>query len=358
MKQRMWVAAGLFLAVCASPVSVPTSAQERAAAGELIQTQVQSASLAGNKIGLSPVRGVQVYLPAGYADEGRRFPVIYFLSYFFEDETAPFANYGAKDVFDAAIAQGIIGDVIVVTADFTTPAGASWFVNSPVTGNWEDFMVRELVPHIDANYRRIARSDARGVAGDRLGGYGAIRFGMRHPEVFGAVYGLHPIGIGPGMQPMHSRPDWELLASAQSLDDLQVHGFSQIFTSIFQAHLPDPDRPPLFFTAPARRAGERLEIDAAVTQRLIDSFALNRQVGAYADNLKRLRGLKFDWGRGDPNPDHIVSLEAFTRTLDEYGVPYEAEAYRGGFGDRNWGRDGRVFNEMLPFFQQHLVFKP
>jgi hypothetical protein len=249
------------------------------------------------------------------------------------------------------------GGVIFVTADFTTPAGGSWFVNSSATGNWEDFMVRELVPFIDANYRTLARPEARGIAGDRMGGYGAIRFGMRHPDVFGSVYALHPIGIGPGLQPMFSRPNWQLLAGARSMDELRADGFSQIFTSIFQAHLPAPERAPLFFDPPARRVGSELEVDAALTQRLQDSFFLDRQVGRYADNLKRLRGLKFDWGRGDTNPDHIVSLEAFARTLDEYRVPYEAEEYRGGWGERHWTRQGRVQTDMLPFFATHLSFE-
>lgn len=217
-------------------------------------------------------------------------------------------------------------------------------------------MVRELVPHVDSHYRTLARPESRGVAGDRAGGYGAIRFGMRHPDVFGVVYALHPIGVGPGVQPMFSRPNWTLLANAGSLDDVRADGFSLIFTSIFQAHLPDPGRAPLYFAPPARRVGERLEVDAALTQRLQDSFFLDRQVGRHADNLKRLRGLKFDWGRGDANPDHIVSLQTFTRSLDEYGVPYEAEEYRGGWDDRRWDPDGRVYTDMLPFFQTKLFF--
>ncbi|MCI4591257.1 esterase family protein [Sphingobium sp. BYY-5] len=334
----------------ASAIAAPKS-------GRVISAQIHSAAFSESRIGISPVRKMGIYLPAGYADHARRFPVIYFLSSFFEDETAPFANHEAATLFDEAIRKKVIGDVIVVTADFTTPAGGSWFVNSPVTGNWEDFMVRELVPYIDANYRTLAQRDSRGVAGDRMGGYGAIRFGMRYPEIFGSVYALHPIGIGQGVQTMFSRPNWTLLANARSMDDLRVDGFSQIFTSIFQAHLPAPDRPPLFFARPASMTGGRLDVDAALTQRLQDSFFLDRQVGRYAKNLQRLRALKFDWARGDANPDHIVSLQAFTRTLDEYGISYEAEEYRGGWGERHWGKQGRVYSDMLPFFREYLEFQ-
>ncbi|MGF7151376.1 hypothetical protein FHS96_005039 [Sphingomonas zeicaulis] len=320
--------------------------------------QIASRSFAHSRIGISPTRRINIYLPAGYDEATRRFPVIYFLSNMFEDETAPFAAHDARALLDAAIADGVIGAVILVTADFTTPIGGGWYVNSAATGNWEDFMVRELVPFVDARYRTLANRDARGIAGDRMGGHGAIRFGMRHPDLFGAVYALHPIGAGLGVQPMASRPDWSLLQRARSIDDLKDQGFTPVFASIYQAHLPNPARAPLFFDPPARREGDRLVIDAALTDRLAASFALDRQVARYADNLRRLNGLKFDWGRNDPVTDHIVSLQAFARTLDEYGVPHEAEEYHGGWGDRTWGPAGRIVTDMLPFFRTHLRATP
>lgn len=337
----------LLLAFCVAP----------ARASALDHGRIDAASLKGNAAGLPTVRGVTVYLPDGYsADPKKRFPVIYYLSNFFEDDRAPWANHGAQALFDRAVARGVIGSVIMVTVDCTTPAGGSWYVNSPATGNWEDFVSRELVGWVDARYRTRASRDSRGIAGDRMGGHGAIRLAMRHPEVFGAVYALHPIGMGPGLQPMFSRPNWQLLQDAKSIDDLRGDGFSQIFTSIFQAHLPNAARAPLFFDPPARLADGKLEVDAAKAERLNASFFLERQVPAHADNLKRLRGFMFDWARGDANPDHIVSLQAFTRTLDAFGVPYEAEEYRGGWGDRHWGEDGRIYTEMLPFFARKLVF--
>ncbi|UZK67097.1 alpha/beta hydrolase [Sphingomonas sp. M1-B02] len=329
-----------------------------AAASSLEHGRIESAALAGNAAGISATRGVTVYLPDGYAAQGaKRFPVVYYLSGFFEDDRAPYAQNGAQALFDRAIARGVIGDVIVVTADFGTPAGGSWYVNSPATGNWDDFMVRELVPWVDRRYRTIARSDARGVAGDRMGGHGAIRFGMRHPDIFGAVYALHPIGTGPGLQTMFSRPNWQLLQSAKGMADLQGDGFSLIFTSIFQAHLGNPARP-LLFDPPALWENGRLSVDPAVAERLNASFFLERQVAAHAANLKRLRGLMFDWARGDANPDHIVSNQAFTRVLDSFGVPYEAEEYRCGWGERHWGEGGRIYTEMLPFFARTLAFQP
>lgn len=347
---------GLFACFCFLLMFSGGSAAVSQPSGRLITAELRSTNFAGSKTGVSPLRKLTLYLPPGYADQKRRFPVVYYLNHFFEDHTAPFANHGAAALFDQAISRRVIGDVIVVTADFSTPAGSSWYVNSSATGNWEDFMVRELVPYVDAHYRTLASRDSRGVVGDGVGAYGAIRFGMRYPQVFGSVYGMQPVGAGANLQTTYSRPDWARLARARSLDDLGDDGFSRIFTSIYQAALPNPDRPPLFFDPPARSVDGRVVVDTAVMARFHDHFNLAAQLPSHAENLKTLRGFKFDWGRADPIVDHVHGNQAFAHLLDEYGVPHEAEEHGGGFRDRHWGERGRVYTDVLPFFADHLVF--
>ncbi len=110
-------------------------------------------------------------------------------------------------MFDRAVREGVVPGVIVVAADFGTPLGGSFYASSPVTGDWEGFPAEELVAYVDAHFRTLAARDARGLLGDRMGGYGALRMGMRRPDVFGAVYAMHPVGTGAGIVPMHARPD-------------------------------------------------------------------------------------------------------------------------------------------------------
>jgi hypothetical protein len=180
---------------------------------------------------------------------------------------------------------------------------------------------------------------------------------MRHPNVFGSVYGLHPVGTGSGLKVMLSLPNWDLLAHARSLDDVRKDGYSSIFTTIFEAHLPNPDKPPLYIDLAARTEDGQLIIDPVLAQRVRANFFLESWIPQYAANMKSLRGLKFDWGRSDPNQDHVYSNQAFTHKLNEFGIPHEAEEYNGEGGDKNWGEDGRVYNEVLPFFRKHLVFE-
>ena len=75
-----------------------------------------------------------------------------------------------------------------------------------------------------------------------------------------------------------------------------------------------------------------------------------------ADNLKTMRGIAFDWGRFDPNQDHVVANRTFSRRLEDLGVEYEAEEYRGDPFSRVWTDDGRFYTRVLPFLARHLVF--
>lgn len=348
---------GVALAMALGPAILlaPHSLLAEDGSSQMVVRELRGESLSHSLVGTDPVRKLAVYLPAGYEDSAQRYPVIYYLPNPFKFDEV-FYQGPARELLDRAIASGEIGKVIFVAADMATPLGCSWYVNSPVTGNWEDFMVRELVPYVDGNFRTLASRDSRGIAGDFMGGYGAIRFGMTHPEIFGTVYALHPVGTGSGIYTMYSRPDWKLLAHIQSMDQLKDSPYDEIFTSIFQASVPDVNRPLLYVDLQAHAAGDSLEIDSAVTERLRDNFLLETMIGKYADNLKSLRGLRFDWARNDGNQDHVYANQAFTHKLNEFGIPHEAEEYNGVWGTGNWGVDGRVYTEVLPFFARHLVF--
>lgn len=348
---------GRVLEIALAMVLGPTMLHAGNSSSQIVMRQLRGESLTHSLIGTDPVRKLAVYLPAGYKGSEQRYPVIYYLPSPLGKFDEDFYRGQVRAMLDRAVAAGEISRVIFVAVDLETPLGCSWYVNSPVTGNWEDFMVRELVPYVDANFRTLAGRDSRGIAGDFMGGYGAIRFGMTHPEVFGTVYALHPVGTGSGIYTMYSRPDWKLLERVQTIDEVKNSPFGTIFTSIFQASVPDVKRPPLYIDLQAHPVGDTVEIDSAVTERLRDNFLLETMIGKYADNLKSLRGLRFDWARNDGNQDHVYSNQAFTHKLNEFGIPHEAEEYNGVWGTGNWGVDGRVYTEVLPFFARHLVFE-
>jgi len=319
--------------------------------GTLIERQIQSDSLKQNKIGTDTVRKLAIYLPSGYETSRERYPVIYFLqsgSY-----RGDFDRHHASAVFDQAIAKNIIPPCIVVAADLSTPLGPSWYVNSPVTGNWDDFVVKELVPYVDANFRTLASKSSRAIIGSYIEGYGALRLGLLHPDVFGVVYAMHPVGTGSGVQVLTARPDWVLLTSAKSLDQVKNAGFSTLFLSMFQAFLPDETSAPLYADLPMKNSSGSYSVDAKQMNLLRSRFFIAELVPQHLEQIKELGAIKMDWSRNDSIYDHVYANQALTHLLNEYGIEHEAEEFN-GVGDPYWGKQSRMLNEVLPFLAEHL----
>jgi enterochelin esterase-like enzyme len=160
-------------------------APSRAGAAE--HTTVHGKALERNGEGESPDRNVTVYLPPSYAsDSTRQFPVIYFLHDYGEQNDAPIdAIRQVADKFAAA--QGF-SEPIVVTPDAATSRVESMYSASATAGDWETFVAEDLVAYIDMHYRTLASRISRGLAGHLKGGYGALRIGMKRPDVFSSMY--------------------------------------------------------------------------------------------------------------------------------------------------------------------------
>jgi enterochelin esterase-like enzyme len=138
----------------------------------------------------TPARGANtqgsylIYLPASYAaDTARRYPVIYFLhgGFGYQSEGAQVAMVP----FIVAIQAGKMPETIIVVPQ-ALPSG--WYANSKDgTRPVEDVLIQNLIPHIDATYRTLASANARGIEGMSMGGYGALRLGLKYPTIFGVI---------------------------------------------------------------------------------------------------------------------------------------------------------------------------
>ncbi len=127
-----------------------------------------------------------IYLPPGYENEGRRYPVLYMLhgnSGHYEE----WAAYGLIDRADRMIASREILPLIIVLpqGDF------SYWVNLVPDGpSYGDYLWGDLVRHIDATYRVLPDREHRAIGGLSMGGTGALVQAFRNPDVFGVV-GAH-----------------------------------------------------------------------------------------------------------------------------------------------------------------------
>ena len=338
--------------------AVLAAARPAPCASSVEVAQLQSESLTGTKTGLDPVRSVYVYLPPGYARSNTRYPVVYFLHSIFWSAKQMFADGRVQARLDRAMANGVTKEFILVAADYSTPFAGSFYENSPTTGRWLDFTAKELVPFVDQRFRTIPEREARGLAGEFMGGRGAFILAMLYPDLFSVLYAMHPVGTGTGMVPMMAHPDWNKIIAARSFKDLEGDGFSRVYVAMAQAFLPNPDRPPFFcdFMADVENGVAKLNVENA--RKLRSRFLLDDMLPEYAGNLRKLRAIKFDWARYDDNQDHVYANQAFTRKLDEFGIKHFAEEYGGGIWWReNWVPDeGRFDADVLPFFGKYLRF--
>ena len=146
-----------------------------------------------------------VYLPAGYAASTERFPVIYLLNGIGGDETN-WTEHGHADA--AADALGLRAIIVMPDGDSgfyangVTPADydacvqrgeriygqvadrSTFCVRTP---RYEDYIVKDVVAHVDATYRTIPERGARALTGQSMGGFGALHLAMRHQDQFASV---------------------------------------------------------------------------------------------------------------------------------------------------------------------------
>jgi enterochelin esterase-like enzyme len=128
-----------------------------------------------------------IYLPEDYNRSKNRYPVIYWLHG---------GNGNSREgawmceKMNEAMQKGDMPHCIVV---FVQGLPIGWYNNS-VDGAMpvEDVIIKDLIPHIDAAYRTIARHEGRGIDGMSMGGYGSLHLGFKYPELFGVVSSIAP----------------------------------------------------------------------------------------------------------------------------------------------------------------------
>src|SRR5512135_1370653 len=154
--------------------------------------KVHGKALEGNLSGDNVDRDVIIFLPPSYAKEkSRRYPVVYALHGYSVGASQWSQEIHVPQTIEGAFAQGS-REMIVVLPDSKNVYNGSMYSSSVTTGDFEQFISRDLVAYIDAHYRTIAARLSRGLVGHSMGGYGASRIGMKHPVVFGALYIMSP----------------------------------------------------------------------------------------------------------------------------------------------------------------------
>jgi S-formylglutathione hydrolase FrmB len=346
--------------------------------------KVHGESLEGNLEGDAVDRDVFVFLPPSYAkDKHRRYPVVYALHGYSIGAEQWTHEIHVPQTIEGAFAQGAT-EMIVVLPDSKTIHNGSMYSSSVTTGDFERFIYHDVVNYIDAHYRTIPNRASRGLVGHSMGGYGASRIGMKHPEVFGSLYIMSPccmsarIGGGggrpgagaPGTRPAGApgaglagapagaRPAGvpgmmgpgaleQAVANAKTPEDIAKLPFAfQTQLASAAAWSPDPKNPPLYADLPTKDGVPQPDIQAKWAANAPLAF-----VDQYIGNLKQYKAISMDVGDQDGLRFDATKLHEI---LDSYGIKNGFEIYS---GTHTSAVADRFQNHVIPFFSHNLCFQ-
>ncbi|HXY02346.1 MAG TPA: alpha/beta fold hydrolase [Terriglobales bacterium] len=309
--------------------------------------KVHGPALEGNLEGDAVDRDVFVFLPPSYAKEkSRRYPVVYALhGYSIGAEQWTHEIQGPQTI-EGAFAQGA-KEMIVVLPDSKTVHNGSMYSSSMTTGDFEQFIARDLVAYVDAHYRTIPNRMSRGLVGHSMGGYGATRIGMKHADVFGSLYIMSPCCLSP-RPPGPPNPEVEKALEAVKTpeDSAKLGFFPRATLASAAAWSPDPKNPPLYLDLPMKDGQPQPDILAKWAANAPLAF-----VDQYIGSLRQYRAIAMDVGDQD---GLRVDAGKLHDVLDKYGIANSFEVYQGTHTSKV---ADRFQNHVIPFFSQNLCFQ-
>jgi enterochelin esterase-like enzyme len=360
--------------------------------GTVVMLEHRSKILADNPLGDPAQRTLGVWLPHEYDSDaahgrGRRFPVLYDLVGFTGTGIAhlnwkPFSENVAERAA-RLVRDKRMGPAIIVFPDCFTSLGGNQYVNSSAIGNYADFLLDEVIPLVDKEFRTLASRDHRGCFGKSSGGYGAMIHGMQYASHWGAIANHS----GDAYFDFIYRADWpntlnelgrfrrpprkqgrytnrvdsvEDRRMAQGLDDGRVRrfldatwkkhkltlgeGHALMNVCMAATYDPDPDVPNGF------RLPFHLETGELLPQRWRRWLQHDpvRLVDKHAANLRRLKGIYVDCGWRDQYHIHYGSRQ-LSRALEKARIAHHYEEFDDTHSDIDYRMD-----VSLPFLYRAL----
>jgi len=345
----------------------------------LIDTTIKSVSLQNAVLEVASEKQLVIYLPPSYHSSKKDYPVIYYLPGY----TSPisellegyYEGFQLPKVLDSLIANHQLNEMIVVLCDGGNFLGGSFYVNSPLTGNYEDFITKEVVDYIDTNFRTIEAAASRGISGHSMGGFGAFNLGMRHPDLFGACYIMSP-----GMFNESGLYDFQMLNHSEGLASYKrfiekwrsVKNDKKGLEEFKQKFNPYNNEEVLFYaflSAYGAAFCHNVELDyphIQVPDTVTTAYNLAlptfdcwkkgfgqiaQKIPKYKEQLLKLKHIALDCGYDD---NWITNGTKYLGDqLVQEGIPVEIYWHKGGHNDQ---LHLRLEKHLFPYFSQKLSF--
>ena len=313
---------------------------------------IRGAALEGNLEGNAVDREAIVFLPPGYKENRtRRYPVVYALHGYSIGAQQWAQEIHVPQTIEGAFARGA-HEMIVILPDSKPVHNGSMYSSSVTTGDFENYVARDVVSYLDAHYRTIASRESRGLVGHSMGGYGATRIGMKHADVFGSLYIMSPCCLSPrgsgggrGAPGGNAANDEALAAVKTPADSAKLPFGLRAQLASAAAWSPNPKNPPLYLDLPL---GDNQQVVMA-------KWAANAPlafIDQYIPGLRRYRAISIDVGDQD---GLRVDAGKLHDVLDRYGIANSFEVYP---GTHTSDVAVRFQEHVMPFFSRTLSFEP
>lgn len=272
-----------------------------------------SPSLKNNKLDDPINQPVRIFLPLSYYSSQKKYPVVYYLhgfgSSFLEIEW--YRNSYKKLMID-----NTENEFILVGVNGRNKYGGSFYVNSVVTGNWEDYVINDVVNYVDSKYRTIPKASARGIAGFSMGGFGCINVGFKHSDKFSCLFAISPAII--------DEKGIQKVLKSWSLEMVNAYG---------TAFAPNVNNPYLYMDFPKF---DNSRTDNETLDKWKSGIGnMKEKVNKNINSISKLRGIQIEYGTKDLFDWIPVGCKLLSNILNENNMQNKLVQFEGNHGDKN-----------------------
>jgi hypothetical protein len=186
---------------------------------------------------------------------------------------------------------------------------------------------------------------------------------MLFADKFSAVYAMSPGALHFSDEFSLTNPAFKRVAQQKNMDSLRNAApyydfekfpfFEMIYASLCRMYSPNENDLFLQADQPISYVNNKMLVNAAVVKKWEANFPIN-MIEDHVMDLKSLSALKIDWGRNEDFKHIPRTNMEFSKKLEAFGIKHFAEEYIGDHGNMLGGFDGRIFTELLPFFEKYL----
>ena len=332
--------------------------------------EIPAPSLENNLVGTKNVQQIGVYLPPSYNNSDQLYPVVYFLNGY----TVEAGEYPKTEAFNAYMKSNQDQEFILIELNGYNLFEGSMYANSVVSGNWEDYIVKDVVTYVDNHYRTLAKRESRGISGHSMGGGGTINISLKYPDVFSVAYAMSPAVLADDRLMSGIMANDTLMKQILTLSERmanveddhfaealkrELEAYDRSMTGIYgfmafgTAFAPDPSQP-LKIALPFERdeGGNLRKIDENYN-RLIAGFGnLEEKVEKYKNNLLKYSKYSLDCGFHDEMPGLFQSTVYFSQILTQAEIPHSTHWYDGNHSGKV---PEQLIHEVFPTMSTYLL---